>query len=236
MHILFDLISNSIGTFLFFNFEFWRGEHEAPDGRIRDIASIRFGMRIHPSVQGLMSANHHFVGFFFGVIFSLFHFLNLQEGKKIFVDFFCVCFVSFFLFVFFFFLFREQDVHWYEAKYFHQANLLRLSWSIDWGLIVSRWFRFHADATLFTIFGLARSATDWTATAATTTMATSRATNWRCTMHKCILSRRHSFINRIQALCFSKWGDFVIRRESLKCCISQSRETDKTEENKSVRI
>lgn len=160
-----------------------------------------------------------FCDVFFLSLFHFFFFFKFTRRKKTFCWFFVFCFNFFFVC---YFLFLEQEVHWYEAKYFHQANLLRLSWSIDWGLIVSRWFRFHADATLFTIFGLARrTTTDWTG-ATTTTTTTSRTTNWRCTMHKCILSRWHSFINRIQALCFSKWGDFVIRRESLKCCILQN--------------
>lgn len=110
-----------------------------------------------------------------------------------------------------------------QQNIFIKQTLLQLLWSTDNGLIVSRWFRFNTDSDFFAIFGLAGTTTYWTtatttATAATTTTA-NRSTNRWCTRHKRIFSRWHSFIDCIQALCFSKWGDFVIRRKSLKCCV-----------------
>lgn len=107
-----------------------------------------------------------------------------------------------------------------QQNIFIKQTLLQLLWSTDNGLIVSRWFRFNTDSDFFAIFGLAGTTdrTTATTTAAAAATTTTSGNRW-CTMHKRIFSRWHSFIDCIQALCFSKWGDFVIRRKSLKCCV-----------------
>lgn len=48
-----------------------------------------------------------------------------------------------------------------------------------------------------------------------------------CRCRRCIFPRWHSFVYGIQTLGLSERGNFVIRREALKCCMNGRKKEDK---------